>query len=533
MDDIGDSGPALPSGLVTFLFTDIEGSTRMACQLGDGYRRMLHDHRRLLRDVFGKYTGTELLTEGDSFFVVFSDADAALNAAVEAQHALAAHRWPTDPGWSSPARPKVRMGLHSGHAVPDEQGYATSLVHRAARVCAAAHGDQILCTEATLDAVREPRKEVDLGLHLLRGFDDPEHLHQINSEGLPDGFPPPAAQPRPHNLPACEDEFVGRDREIGELARLLETHRLLSVTALPRTGKTRLVRTFARRIAPAYRDGVWYAALDADTDPAAPIAETLGLRPDPFRPIMDTLIETLRSRNCLLVFDGARTHHASAVTRLLSDCPDVSVLSASRQPLGLPGEVKWALPTMSVADSATLLRRRAAACGGGADLGDCTALAAAVDGFPPAMEILARVVPVLGEAELLRRLHAEPFGVLDARGELSDVLDEACRQLTPHAVRLLYGMSALSTPAGVDEAERLCGASAAALDALISLVDSSLVDVQRTGSGAVYRLPAPVRWYADARRRQAGAPVLESAPPRHARFARLPLPRLSWARAMS
>jgi predicted ATPase len=181
---------------------------------------------------------------------------------------------------------------------------------------------------------------------------------------------------------------------------------------------------------------------------------------------------------------------------------------------------------MTVADAAVLLHRRATAAGGGADPGDCTELAAAVDGFPPAINILARALPLYGRGELLRRLRANPMAMLDARRELSTVLDAACRPLSARAGQLLRAMSALPVPAGVDEAERLCGGSSVALDALIDLVDTSLVDVQPTRTGAVYRLPAPVRWYADAKRRAAGeaAPMLA---------ARMPLPRLSWARAMS
>lgn len=532
MDDIAGSGNALPSGLVTFLFTDIEGSTRLACELGDGYREVLHDHRRLLRAVFSRYTGTELLTEGDSFFVVFSDAGDALHAALEVQHALTRHRWPQDPRWNGPARPKVRIGVHSGQAVPDSQGYSTSLVHRAARVCAAAHGDQVLCTDATLSACRRaPVAPKDVGLHVLRGFDDPVRLHQMSAAGMPDSFPAPNAQPRRHNIPACEDDFVGRESELLELSRLLRGHRLTSVTALPKTGKTRLARQLARRVSDSYRDGVWYSALGDDVDPAEPVAQALGLRPDPFRTMTDVVVESLRARECLLVFDGAQPHHAASITRLLGECPDVSVLSTSLRPLGLPGEVKWALPTMSVADAAALLRRRAAAAAGGRDPGDCTETAQRVDGFPPALDVLTRALAVLGQRELLLRLDRNPLAVLDARGELSRALDEACRGLAPHALQLLYGMSALTGPAGVDEAERLCGASSNGLDALIHLVDSSLVDVRPGDAGAVYRLPSPVRWYAQARRRAEGVSAPTEVP--QTRFARFPLPRLSWARAMS
>ncbi|GAA4910835.1 class 3 adenylate cyclase [Stackebrandtia albiflava] len=532
MGGLTSPGSGLPSGLVTFLFTDIEGSTRLACELGDGYRRVLHDHRRLLRRVFSRRVGTELLTEGDSFFVAFADAAAAVAAAVTAQRMLARHEWPTAPHWSAPARPRVRMGLHTGHAVPDAQGYATSIVHRAARVCAAAHGDQILCSQSTLEACTELPADVtavDLGLHRLRGFDDSLRLHQLTAVDLPSRFPPPATESRHHNLPADSDRFIGRRDEQCQLIRLLDGHRLVSVTALPQTGKSRLVCHLGRELASTYRDGVWYADLSRHVDLGEALSAALGLRGDPFRSLLDAVIEVLRHRHCLLVLDDTRTQDAAQVTRLLAECQKVSVLSASRHPLGLAGEVKWALPTMSVPDAAELLRSRARAASGGVDPGDCTALARYVDGFPPAVNVLAAAVPVLGTDGLLRRLREDPLNVLDACGELSTVLDKVCEELTPRAAHLLRALSTWPTPAGVDEVERLCGGSAAALDALINLVDASLVDVHHTETGAAYRLPAPVRWYADDRRRRAG----ESNPRLTPMSAgRMPLPRLSWAQAL-
>lgn len=506
----------LPSGLVTFLFTDIEGSTRLAHTLNQSYRTVLQNHRLLLRNVFKRRTGAELLTEGDSFFVAFADPMQAVRAALEAQYALMSHHWPTHPSWREPARPKVRMGIHTGHATPDEHGYASSAVHRAARVCAAAHGDQILCSQSAFDACGG-LNTIDLGLHVLRGFDDSERLHQILDHGLPRNFPPPLAKPRHHNLPANSDEFVGRHNEITDLTRLIATHRLISVTALPGTGKTRLVRQVAHRIAPNYADGAWYTSLrPTNTDTAAAIAGSLGLRGDPFRPWLDTLTEHLNGKNCLLIVDNTRKTDAETLTHILDKCPDVTILSTSPRPLGLTGEVKWALPNMKNDDAAILLRNQATAAAGGIDPGDCSAVATAVDGFPPAINILAKIIPVYGVAELERRLRQNPLALLDARHELSAVLNTCYDTLTPDAARLLRAMSALPKPAGVIDVEELCGGSGAALAALIDLVDTSLVDVQRQGGAARYRLPAPVRWYADALRRWAKepAPRLEHREPK-------------------
>lgn len=525
-------GVELPSGEVTFLFTDIEGSTRLACELGDDYRKVLHEHRRLLRKVFTCRDGSELLTEGDSFFVVFDDAFDAVDAAITAQETLSGHPWPTADHWRGPARPKVRMGIHTGYAVPDNQGYATSIVHRAARVCAAAHGDQILCSQSTLEAcgrLPDGAHSVNLGRYRLRGFDDSEQLHQLATDALPQCFPPPALERRQHNLPAEPDRFIGREDEQRDLMRLLVGHRLISVTALPRTGKSRLVKHLARRLTDHYRDGAWYADLSAYRDLGSALTAAFGFRDDPFRPELDCVIERLRGQECLIVLDDTRGHHARPVSRLLAECPDVRVLSTSHQPLGLVGEVKWALPTMSAADAAALMRHHAMAASGGTDPGDCGDLAAYVDGFPPAVNILASLLPFMKADRLLRKLRAEKLALLDARGELSAVLDDVHEQLSPRAAHLLRALSAWPAAAGVDEVERLCGGAGAALDALIDLVDMSLVDIHRSEGEAVYRLPAPVRWYADHQRRQIG----ETAPP--ARCApsppRMPPPRLSWASA--
>src|SRR5579859_647557 len=175
----------LPSGLVTFLFTDIEGSTRLAQMLGAGYRSMLTDHRRLLRRTVVDAGGNPLFTEGDGFFAVFPDARAALNGSAQAQRALAEHSW-------TEAKPLVRMGLHTGEAEPAAGEYATPVVHRAARIAAAAHGGQVLCSAATAEHAGDAPDGswlLDLGLHRLRGFDDRERLYQLVSPGLPRQFP--------------------------------------------------------------------------------------------------------------------------------------------------------------------------------------------------------------------------------------------------------------------------------------------------------------------------------------------------------
>ena len=291
----------LPSGLVTFVFTDIEGSTRLARMLGDDYGSILGAHRRLLRDVFRDFDGVELFTEGDSFFIAFRDASAALAACVEAQRRLSAHDWP-----APDVAPRVRMGMHTGQARPDGNEYASIEVHRAARVAAAAHGGQILCSGASALAVltagvsipfgalplmatlptplagRAPAAArsatliverpaadrvadclagadlLDLGPHRLRGFDDDERLFQVTAAGLDRDFPRPrTSSAARHNIPAPLTSFVGRRAELAEVAELLARHRIVTVTGPGGAGKTRLSLALAERVLPAYPQGVW------------------------------------------------------------------------------------------------------------------------------------------------------------------------------------------------------------------------------------------------------------------------------------
>src|SRR5262245_33940965 len=228
----------LPSGLVTFLFTDIEGSTRLAQLLGAQYRPVLAEHRQILRHALGAGDGVALFTEGDSVFAAFPDANAAVRACADAQRALSAHTWPDQ------ASPRVRMGLHSGFAEPAGGEYATPEVHRAARVASAAHGGQVLCSAATARLATDLPADAslqDLGLYQLRGFDGRERLFQLIADGLEAHFPRPRTlAAAAHNLPAPAASFIGRSAERIELRALLASHRLVNVVGPGGAGKPRL-----------------------------------------------------------------------------------------------------------------------------------------------------------------------------------------------------------------------------------------------------------------------------------------------------
>ncbi|MBB2945917.1 putative ATPase/class 3 adenylate cyclase [Actinoplanes lutulentus] len=506
----------LPSGLVTFMFTDIEGSTRLARMLGEAYRGVLGAHRSVLRAVLADFGGVELLTEGDSFFIAFTDADAAVAACVEAQRRLSAHDWPR-----RDAMPRVRMGLHTGRATPVGREYASAEVHRAARVSAAAHGGQILCSEATALAVtaaytasaRPPGGRasnlasvdmLDLGAFRLRGFDDDERIFQVVAPGLEREFPRPRTAEAPrHNLPAAHSRFVGRSAESAELAELISHNRLVTVVGPGGAGKTRLTLAVAEQLLPAYPGGVWTidAATAADGLPTT-LAAALGLRPEPGRPMIDTLVEQCAERRMLVLLqtcDAAPALTVTLVHRLLSRCRRLDVVATGRAPLGMAGETVWRIPPLVPGDAFALLRERASAAQGGRP-GDgdqqLARLAARLEGSPLAIELAASRLRLLPADQLARRLD-DPLGALDndAAGDgrhasLTNNLTWSYRTLGTRAADLLRRLAVFAGPVDLATVE-WCGPES--IGALSELADKSLVEVV---PGARYRLSDQVRAYA-------------------------------------
>lgn len=520
----------LPSGLVTFLFTDIEGSTRLAQMLGNGYRPVLAEHRRLLRSALLQADGAELFTEGDSYFFAFSDAEAAVLACAEGQRALASHAWPSDQ-----ATPLVRMGLHTGHAQPHAGEYASAEVHRAARVAAAAHGGQILLSAATASrAQRLPDEHwlLDLGLHKLRGFDGRERLFQLVAPGLTRQFPRPRTSETPaHNLPAAITPFVGRSEERAELGALLAGQRLVTVVGSGGAGKTRLAVEVCGDVSESFPDGVWLVDLATISDPglvAFTLMNTLGLRPEPGRPVLDTLIEHAASRRMILLLDTCEAQLAgvkSVISMLLSAGRGVHVLATSREPLGVAGEVVWRIPPLGLvpapgadrADAVALLVERTTAARGGRPPGEqeirsLSRVAGKLDGLPLALELAAARLRVLSAAELADRLENEldgkapdPLGAIDgtsaALGEpsgrhatLQATVEWSYRTLPPAAAALLRGLSVFAGPVDLPTVEWWVDGDP--LDALATLVDKSLVQVSREGGRSEYRMLDPIRAFA-------------------------------------
>ncbi|WP_082312877.1 ATP-binding protein [Salinispora fenicalii] len=521
----------LPTGWVTFVFTDIEGSTRLAQLLGPDYRPVLREHRRLLRRTVVATKGAELLTEGDSFFLVFADASAALAACLAAQRALTNHDWPTPD-----ATPRVRMGLHTGWAEPRDGEYVSAEVHRAARIAAAAHGGQVLCSAATAQHAHPlpgGASLLDLGLHRLRGFDDRERLFQLTAAGLERQFPRPrTADAAAHNLPTPVTSFVGRRAERAELRRLVQNYRLVTVVGAGGAGKTRLAVELAADLLESHPDGVWFVDLAAVAEPglvAYAVAAQLGLRPEPGRPIVDTLVEHAAARRMLMLLDtGDAQLSASAqvISQLLAGGVGVRVLATSRESFGLPGEVVWRIPPLSVdppiagaeSDAVALLLDRATAARGGrrpdpAEWVDLHRVVRRLEGLPLAIELAAVRLRVLSVGQLADRLD-DVLGVLDAgRGDsatglvarhrsMQANLRWSYRQLGVGAARLLRWLAVFAEPVDLATVEWLLEDDQ--LDSLSVLVEKSMVLAEPDIGGSTYRMLDPIRAYAIGRLAAAG-----------------------------
>ena len=487
----------LPSGTVTFLFTDVEGSTRLLHELGaEAYAGALAEHRRLLREAFGAHGGVEVDTQGDAFFVAFPTAPGALAAAVEVVKALG----------EGPIR--VRLGLHTGTPLLTEEGYVGADVHRAARIAAAGHGGQVLVSAATAALVEAGRLR-DLGEHRLKDLSAPERVFQLG-----DGEFPPLKTLYQTNLPVPATPFLGRERELVDVYELLGHARLLTLTGTGGTGKTRLALQATAEAADGYPDGVWWVPLAPLRDPALVLetaAKALGAK--------DGLAEHVGDRRLLLLLDNFEhlIEAADGLSELLARCPNVKLLVTSRELLQLPGEQAYPVPPLDPGEGPALFVARARAVK--PDFRPDAAvdeLCARLDNLPLALELAAARVRVLSPEKLLERLVARLDLLKAGRGvdprqqtlratiEWShDLLDEDERRLFARLAVFRGGCT-------LEAAEQICGAD---LDVLQALVDKSLVRVRDAGR---FWMLETIREYAEERLAESGeAPELTS---RHAEY---------------
>ena len=453
--------PQLPTGTVTFVFTDVEGSTRLLQELGaSAYADALAQHRRALREAFVRHDGVEVDTQGDSFFLAFSTAPAAIAAAAETQQVLTA----------GPIR--VRMGIHTGTPHITDEGYVGTDVHRAARIAAAGHGGQILVSSSTASLV-EGDSLRDLGEHRLKDLAAPERIYQLGGEAFP-----PLRSLQQTNLPIPATRFLGRRRELGEVTTLLGSGvaRLLTLTGPAGAGKTRLALQAAAEASDQYPDGVFWAPLAAVRDPKLVLeiaAQALETR--------DDLSDRIGDRRLLLILDNFEhlIDAARELVGLLAACPNLQLVVTSRELLRLPGEQAYPIPPLEPEDATELFTTRARAVDPGFEARPVVhELCSRLDNLPLALELAAARVPVLAPEQLLDRL-SKRLDLLKA-GRGVDPRQQTLRATIAWSYDLLNEdervlFEALSVFRGgctIEAAEEVCDAD---VDTLQSLIDKSLV----------------------------------------------------------
>jgi predicted ATPase/class 3 adenylate cyclase/Tfp pilus assembly protein PilF len=451
----------LPTGTVTFLFSDIEGSTRLLQELGDGYAEALAEHRRALRESWKRHEGVEVDTQGDAFFVAFARASDAVAAAADAQGALA----------EGPMR--VRIGLHTGEPLQGDEGYVGLDVHRAARIAAAGHGGQVLLSQAVVDLAEVEVR--DLGLHRLKDLSAPERIFQLGTED----FPPLNTLHRT-NLPIPATPFLGREAERAEVADLLGRTRVLTLTGPGGTGKTRLALQAVAEAAERYPDGVFWVPLAPLRDPELVLdaaARALGARGE--------LSEYIGHRSLLLLFDNFEhvLEAAGGLGLLLADCPRLQLVVTSRELLRLPGEQAYPVPPLEPDDGAELFLARARATRPDFVSSPAVAeLCTRLDNLPLAIELAAARVRVLAPAQLLERLSQRLDLLTGARGvdprqqTLRATIEWSYELLDEGERKLFARLAAFYGSWSLEAAEQICEAD---IDTLESLIDKSLVLVRK------------------------------------------------------
>jgi len=472
---------ALPTGTVTFLFTDVEGSTKLLHELGaERYAEALLEHRRVLREAFERHGGVEVDTQGDAFFVAFPTPPGALAAAAQACDALEL------------GRIRVRIGIHTGAPLLTDEGYVGSDVHKGARIAAAGHGGQVLVSSATA-ALLEAEKSVllDLGEHRLKDLSAPERIYQAGH-----GDFPPLKTLYQTNLPVPATSFLGRERELAEIGALLERQdlRLLTLTGPGGTGKTRLALQAAAAASERYPDGVFWVPLAPLRDPAlvtSQAAQALGAT--------DGLAEYVADRRLLLVLDNLEhlIKAADDLARLLPACPNLELLVTSREVLRIPGEQVYPVPPLAPQEGTALFLTRARAADPTfAPSPAADELCARLDNLPLALELAAARVTVLSPEQLLERLSTRLDLLKAGRGvdphqqTLRVTIEWSHELLNEDEMQLFAALAVFRGGCTIEAAEDVCGAD---LDVLQSLVDKSLV---RRNEGRFWMLET-IRQFAD------------------------------------
>ena len=524
----------------TFLFTDIEGSTKLWEQFPERMRSALARHDSILRTVIEGHGGNVFKTVGDSFCATFPTVPDAVRAAAAAQHELLTERWEEI---GEPIR--VRMAIHSGLAEARDGDYFGTTMNRVARILSSAHGGQVLLSKPAVDlagtALPAASKLTDLGEHRLKDLIRPEHLFQYTEPGLREDFPLlHSLSAFAHNLPEQLTTFVGREAEVAEIKHLLSRTRLVTLSGSGGNGKTRLALQVATEMVDQFTNGVWFVDMSAVLDPAliaTIVATTLRLREQPGQAMSDTLTAFLRDKRLLLILDNCEQivgACAQLADHLLKSCHDLHILATSREGLGIAGETTWrvpSLPTPSNQDlksfekiaqspAVRLFVDRAGSVVPDFQLTQKNAQAIAkvcqrLDGIPLAIELAAARVKMISPEEIALRLN-DRFRLLTGGSRTALPRHQTLRAAIDWSYHLLDGaegvlfrrLSLFSGSFSLEAAESICEGpdldSMDIMDSVSRLVDKSLLILEPSEGSARYRMLETIREYAFDRLRESG-----------------------------
>jgi predicted ATPase/class 3 adenylate cyclase len=533
--------PVLPTGTVTFLFTDIQGSTNLWEEHPDAMRLALARHDALLRKAVEDNEGVVFKTIGDAFCAAFATALEALRAALSAQQRFHAEVWP------EPIILKVRMALHTGAAEARDNDYFGQPLNRVARLLSAGYGGQTLLSQVTYDLVRDTLPPLtslqDLGEHRLKDLARSEHFFQLNHPDLPHEFPPLKSLDNltmPNNLPQQVTSFIGREKEIAGVQEALAKSRLLTLTGTGGSGKSRLALQAAADLLENYPDGVWLVELAPLADPllvAQTLANVLGVKEETGKPILTTLAEYLKVKKLLLLLDNCE-HVLDAGARLadglIRSCPTVQILATSREGLGIAGETTYRVPSLSLPDpkqtqtaeslsqfeAVQLFIARALQTQPHFAVTNQNAPALAsichrLDGIPLAIELAAARARSLSVEDInskldqrFRLLTGGSRTALPRQQTLRSLIDWSYDLLSTAEKTLLCRLSVFAGGWTLEAAEAVCSGGEVeaweTLDFLTSLYDKSLVVAEPSGTTTRYRMLETVRQYARDRLLESG-----------------------------
>ena len=534
-----------PSGTITFLFTDIEGSSKLWESHPDAMRLALAKHDRMLREVFESHGGFIFKTIGDAFCVAFDTAHQAVTGAVEVQRSL------YNESWYGISSIKVRIALHTGPAEHRDGDYFGPSLNRVSRILAAAHGGQTLLSRVTEELVRDylpgDVRFRELGEFRLRDLARPEHIFQVICNDLPSEFPAlRSLESVPNNLPSQLTNFIGREREIAEVKRLIATNHLITLTGTGGTGKTRLSLQVAAELLEKFPDGVWFVEFATIDDAALvyeAVAAALNVRQEPERSLAATLTDFLRQKHLLLIFDNCE-HLVSACAALaetlLRASPCLFILASSREPLSIPGEKAWPLAPLSMPDQwreiviapdavETMLKYeairlfidRVSLARPGFELTPANVTPVAqicwrLDGIPLAIELAAARARVLSIQDIAERLD-DRFQLLTGGSRtavprqktLRALIDWSFDLLSEPERTLLRRLSVFARGRSLEAVEQVCTDDSLEkweiFDVLIQLVDKSLLTVEKTPDDATrYYMTESVWDYSEIKLSEAG-----------------------------